>query len=167
MLMMLPERRRIMAFAETEAKPQVLKSAIRAKPSPARANSRAERLLNTAGVREGYALWFGVDDDQLLKAVVAQSQLHVVAVERDDWKVASLRERLDRAGQVYASPILADGRLYYLTRGGRMFVVAAKPEFELLAVNELDDRSRFDASPAVDGNRLLIRSDKFLYCVGE
>jgi hypothetical protein len=61
---------------------------------------------------------------------------------------------------------LADGRLYYLTRSGKMFVLAAKPQFEQLAVNELPDRSVFNASPAVAGNRLLIRSDKFLYCVG-
>jgi len=74
-------------------------------------------------------------------------------------------ERLNRAGQVYASPILADGRLYYLNRGGRMLVLAAKPQFETLASSELADGSRFDASPAVDGDRLLIRSGKFLYCV--
>ncbi|MHC4404162.1 MAG: outer membrane protein assembly factor BamB family protein [Planctomycetota bacterium] len=73
--------------------------------------------------------------------------------------------RLERAGQVYASPVLAEGRLYYLTRNGRMYVLAAKPEFEQLAMNELDDGSRFDGSPAVDGNRLLVRSGKFLYCL--
>jgi outer membrane protein assembly factor BamB len=76
-------------------------------------------------------------------------------------------QRLERAGQVYASPVLADGRLYYLTRNGTMFVLAAKPEFEQLAVNRLDDGSQFDASPAVDGHRLLVRSSKFLYCLGE
>jgi outer membrane protein assembly factor BamB len=76
-------------------------------------------------------------------------------------------ERLERAGGVYASPVLADGRLYYVNRGGRTFVLAASPRFQQLAVNDLDDDSRFDASPAVDGNRLLIRSEKFLYCIGE
>jgi hypothetical protein len=62
--------------------------------------------------------------------------------------------------------VLADGRLYYLTREGKMFVIAAKPEFELLAVNDLADRGVFNSSPAVVGDRLLIRSDKFLYSVG-
>ena len=77
------------------------------------------------------------------------------------------KKRLARAGQVYASPLLAEGRLYYLTRGGRVFVLAAKPEFQQLATNELNDGSRFDGSPAVDGRRLLIRSGKFLYCLGQ
>lgn len=76
-------------------------------------------------------------------------------------------QRLNRAGQVYSSALLADGRLYYLTRNGRTFVLAAKPEFEQLAVNDLRDGSLFNSSPAVDGSRLLIRSDKFLYCIGK
>ncbi|KPK97841.1 MAG: hypothetical protein AMK75_07210, partial [Planctomycetes bacterium SM23_65] len=46
-------------------------------------------------------------------------------------------ERLEGAGRVYASPLLADGRLYYLTRNGRTFVLACKPRFEQLAVNDL------------------------------
>ena len=76
-------------------------------------------------------------------------------------------ERLDRAGQVYASPLLAEGRLYYVTRNGKAFVLAAKPQFEQLAMNELDDGSLFNSSPAVAGNRILLRSDKYLYCLGQ
>ncbi|MCA9221967.1 MAG: PQQ-binding-like beta-propeller repeat protein [Planctomycetales bacterium] len=76
-------------------------------------------------------------------------------------------QRLERAGQVYASALLANGRLYYLTREGKTFVLAAKPEFEQLAVNDLNDRSTFNGSPVPAGNRLLIRSDKYLYCLGE
>lgn len=75
-------------------------------------------------------------------------------------------ERLPRADQFYASPVLAAGRIYAVTRRGAVFVLAAKPQLELLARNDLGDRSSFDASPAVAGSRLLIRSDKFLYCVG-
>jgi outer membrane protein assembly factor BamB len=76
-------------------------------------------------------------------------------------------KRLERADQVYASALLAEGRLYYLGRDGKMFVVAARPDFEQLAVNDLRDGSIFNASPAIDGSRLLIRSDKFLYCIGK
>jgi len=76
-------------------------------------------------------------------------------------------ERIEGAGQFYASPVLADDKLYCISRRGAVFILAAKPQFEQLARNELSDRSSFDASPTVEGNRLLIRSDKFLYCVGE
>ena len=57
-------------------------------------------------------------------------------------------QRLDRAGQVYASALLADGKLYYLTREGRTYVLSAKPEFEQLSVNNLNDRSTFNGSPS-------------------
>lgn len=76
-------------------------------------------------------------------------------------------ERLPRAGQIYASSLLADGKIYYITRNGRTFVVAAKPEYELLATNDLGDETNFDASPAVLGNQLLLRSQHYLYCIGK
>ncbi len=77
-------------------------------------------------------------------------------------------ERLTPApGQIYASPVLADGRLHYVSRSGRAYIVAAKPVFEQLAYNDLSDGSIFDASPAVSGGQLLLRSNKFLYCIGK
>jgi outer membrane protein assembly factor BamB len=75
-------------------------------------------------------------------------------------------ERLDRAGQVYAAPVLVDGKLYYLSRHGHTFVVAAKPTFELLAVNQFGrDAGVFNASPAIADGALFVRSDKFLFCI--
>jgi hypothetical protein len=79
---------------------------------------------------------------------------------------AVYERRMPDAGQVYASTLLADGRLYHLTRSGRMFVLAARPEFELLATNDLLDGGVFNASPAVLGDHILVRSDKYLYCLG-
>lgn len=76
-------------------------------------------------------------------------------------------QRLEGAGEICASPVLADGKLYYLTHKGRTFVLAAGPRFEQLAVNDLGDSSLFNASPAVAGDRLFLRSDRFLYCIGE
>lgn len=80
---------------------------------------------------------------------------------------ALFEERLDRAGQIYSSPVLAGGRIYVVTRGGSVFVISARPAFELLARNELRDGGVFDASPAIAGNALLIRSDRNLYCIGQ
>ena len=79
-------------------------------------------------------------------------------------------ERLPRANQIYSAALLAGGNIYYLDRSGTCFVVAAKPQFELVATNALgsrEDRAVFNASPVVIGSRLLIRSDKTLWCIGE
>jgi len=77
-------------------------------------------------------------------------------------------ERLDPSpGQIYASPLLAEQRLYFTARGGRTVVLAAQPKFQRLADNTLEgNRGVFNSSPAVAGNRLLLRSDKFLYSLG-
>lgn len=74
--------------------------------------------------------------------------------------------RLERAGQVYGSAILVDGKILYPSRDGRVFVVAAKPTFELLATNTLGERGTVNSSPSVAGDRLLLRTDKALYCIG-
>ncbi|HWN97596.1 MAG TPA: PQQ-binding-like beta-propeller repeat protein [Methylomirabilota bacterium] len=78
-------------------------------------------------------------------------------------------ERLEPSpGQIYASPVLADGRIYYTGRGGRTVAIAAKPKFERLADSTLESgRGVFNSSPAIAGNRLLIRSNKYLYSLGE
>ena len=69
---------------------------------------------------------------------------------------------------VWASPLLADGKLYFVSQHKGTYVVAAGPEYKLLAHNVFeDDDSRTNASPAVSDGQLLLRSDKYLYCVGE
>jgi hypothetical protein len=75
--------------------------------------------------------------------------------------------RVPRCTQVYASPILAGGRIYYPARDGKTFVLPATPKFEVLAVNTLGERGMFNSSPAVAGNRIYLRTDRFLYCIGE
>jgi hypothetical protein len=65
----------------------------------------------------------------------------------------------------WASPIVVEDKIYVAGKG-RVVVLAVGPEYKELAVNEMADGGRFHATPAVDGNKLLIRSDGFLYCVG-
>lgn len=67
--------------------------------------------------------------------------------------------------QPYASATAGDGKIYIVTRYGGTYVLAAKPEFTQLAHNELDDKSTFNASPVISNGQLLLRSDRFLYCI--
>jgi outer membrane protein assembly factor BamB len=76
-------------------------------------------------------------------------------------------QRIDRGDQVYASPILADGKIYYVGRTGRTYVLPARPAFELLATNTVGDRSMYNAGLAAAGGRLYLRSDHFLYCISK
>lgn len=52
-------------------------------------------------------------------------------------------------GEFWASLVYADGRVYVLNQVGKVFVVKAGPEFELLAENKFV--VGFNASPAIAG----------------
>ncbi|MCY2995535.1 MAG: PQQ-binding-like beta-propeller repeat protein [Planctomycetota bacterium] len=67
-------------------------------PAPDKWTERAKAILETTGVRDGYALVLGIDNGRLVEELVRQSSLQVVAVDGDAGKVASLRERLHLAG---------------------------------------------------------------------
>lgn len=71
--------------------------------------------------------------------------------------------RLSGIRDVYASPIVAGGRLYVTSRDGATLVAKAGPEFEILSMNRLDDG--FDASPAVAGGEIYLRGQRHLYCI--
>ena len=78
------------------------------------------------------------------------------------------RERTPDWGKCYSSPLLNGNRIYFVTRRNGTFVVRASDELELLAHNKFaSDESIVNASPAVSGNRLIIRSNKAIYCIGE
>ena len=78
------------------------------------------------------------------------------------------QERVDpRPDLIYASPTLVDGNIYYVTREEGTFVIAAKPQYELVEHIPHMDESVHNGSPAVVDGKLLLRSDRFLYCIGQ
>jgi outer membrane protein assembly factor BamB len=68
------------------------------------------------------------------------------------------------SGNYSASPVFADGRIYFLSEEGVTTVVAPGKEFQRLAVNTLDGTTF--ASIAVSQGTLFIRSDSHLYRIG-
>ena len=64
-------------------------------------------------------------------------------------------------GQFSASPISAEGRVYYVSENGTATVLRAGRKYDELAVNHLDDG--FMSSPAVTGHALILRTKTNLY----
>ena len=62
----------------------------------------------------------------------------------------------------YASPLVADGKLYAARED--VFVARVEGGFELLAENRMGER--VIASPVPMSNRILIRGERHLFCVG-
>jgi outer membrane protein assembly factor BamB len=70
-------------------------------------------------------------------------------------------QRIEKAPNVFASPVGAAGRVYIPGRDGTTVVIKHGPAFEILAENTLDDG--FDASPAVVDREIYLRGYRYLY----
>jgi outer membrane protein assembly factor BamB len=64
----------------------------------------------------------------------------------------------------FASPVGAEGRVYLISQDGTVTVVKAVGDWEVLAVNALDEE--VFATPAIAGGRLYIRTTSALHCYG-
>ena len=58
----------------------------------------------------------------------------------------------------------ADGKIFLLSHSGKVTVLKADPQWEVLAVNDLDETSQ--ATPAIADGRIYIRTHKALYSFG-
>jgi outer membrane protein assembly factor BamB len=72
-------------------------------------------------------------------------------------------ERIEGLQSAYASPVAAAGRVYLVGRDGTTVVIKDADKLEILATNRLNEP--IDASPAVFGKQLFLRSRQNLYCV--
>jgi outer membrane protein assembly factor BamB len=70
-------------------------------------------------------------------------------------------QRLEKAANVFASPVGAAGRVYVPGRDGTTVVLKHGPTLEILAENTLDDG--FDASPALVDREIYLRGYRYLY----
>jgi outer membrane protein assembly factor BamB len=64
-----------------------------------------------------------------------------------------------------ASPVTADGKLYFSDEYGNIHIVKAGPNYEHLAVNKMDEICM--ASPAISGKTLFIRARRHLYAISK
>jgi len=74
------------------------------------------------------------------------------------------KTRIDPTATAFTtSPWAYNGKLFCLSEEGQTYVISTGDEFKLLHVNELDDMAQ--ASPALVGERLLIRTEHRLYSI--
>jgi hypothetical protein len=70
----------------------------------------------------------------------------------------------EKMGSHHASPVSANGLVYFVNDDGVANVVKAGPKFERVARNELGERVY--ASPAISGGQIFLRGFENLYCIG-
>ena len=67
-------------------------------------------------------------------------------------------------GNHFASPVLVENRIYFLSDEGECTVIEAAPEFKILARNSLPGSVK--ASLAISNRQLFLRTAQHLYCIG-
>jgi outer membrane protein assembly factor BamB len=140
--------------------------------------SHAIRLGGKGDVTDSHMLWSSRNSSYVATPLLHQGHLYWVddrgqafCVEAKSGNLV-YRERLRGVSSggrpFYASPILAGGKLYVVSRRDGTFVFAAKPEFEQVAQNKfVSDETDFSATPAVSNGELILRSGAFLYSVAD
>lgn len=111
--------------------------------------------VSSPAYHEGYLYW------------VHERQGTAYCLEASTGKIMYEARLEPRPGITYSSVTIADGKVYAVSQHDGTFVLAAKPEFQLLSHNEFeDDDSRTNACFVVSKGQLLLRNDKYIYCLG-
>lgn len=86
----------------------------------------------------------------------------VTALDPATGKVLKQGRSAEALGEYYASPVAGDGKVYMVSEEGKLSVLKAGAEWEVLAVNDLGEQ--VFASPAIGDGRLFVRTRGTLYC---
>ncbi len=130
---------------------------------------RAVRTGGKGDVTKTHIAWESTDDVSKIPSMLYVRPFLFLVTEtgvakclRAETGEVLWRERLER--RYSASPIWAEGRIYFLSEKGKTTVVQAGSEFKVLAENELNEKC--SASPAVSQKHIFIRSENNIYCIG-
>ena len=90
---------------------------------------------------------------------------HTGILTRFDAKtgVQTYKARIGEGGEFTSSPWAYNGKVFCLNEEGRTFVIRAGDKFELLDSNDLGEMAL--ATPALIGDRLILRTEKHLYSI--
>ncbi|MCP3928365.1 MAG: hypothetical protein GY705_04620 [Bacteroidetes bacterium] len=79
-------------------------------------------------------------------------------------KLSGIGEHDEGGEGLYASTVIAEGKLYLIDTDGIMHIFALSKEKQILAEPAL--REPTIASPAFNNNRIYLRGEEHLYCIG-
>ena len=85
----------------------------------------------------------------------------IVSQYRAETGEPTFRARLGSGGSFSASPVAADGKVYFVSEDGDVFVVKAGTTFELLARNSMGEVVM--ATPAIGGGMIIIRGQNHVF----
>lgn len=130
-------------------------------------------------VSDSMTVWEGNQTSSFASPVGHQSKIYSVSrgiltvVDREsgkkikDVRLKNVQSTGGRFGSLdYPSPIVVGNRMFYLNGSGQMFVFDLEDDVEQISVNRVTtDKEDFRGTPAVSDSRMILRSEKYLYCV--
>lgn len=142
-------------------------------PSPALAGDRIIASPTADGTRaislDGKVLWHNQDvGDEVASPVATDSHVFLITFDALyclDAKTGEQKKEVILEGTFYASPILADDQLVVVNREGRMTIHKADETLETLKTVSFEEK--VDATPALAGGVLYVRTESSLIAIGE
>jgi outer membrane protein assembly factor BamB len=129
------------------------------------------RLGGTGDVSESHVVWRHTKGTETLTgALLYQNILYLIKngiVSTFDPESGKLlrQERVKNAlGEYYASPVAADGKIYLVNQEGKVTVLKAGADWQILSTGDLGEE--VIATPAIADSHIFFRADGTLFCFG-
>ena len=80
-----------------------------------------------------------------------------------DAQTGELKKSMELNTEFYSSPVIVEGKIYLIGNCGKVFVFSAKSDFSL--INSFETGEQTFTTPAFTDKKIVIRSEKSVYCV--
>ncbi|HLY20289.1 MAG TPA: PQQ-binding-like beta-propeller repeat protein, partial [Bryobacteraceae bacterium] len=88
----------------------------------------------------------------------------VTVFDPETGKVLREARLKDALGEYYAQPVAGDGKVYFVSEEGKISVIKAGADWEMLSSGDVE--GSVIATPAIADSRIYLRTDENLYCFG-
>jgi outer membrane protein assembly factor BamB len=88
----------------------------------------------------------------------------IATIDPQSGKAHKVDRTKEALGEYYSSPVAADGKVFFVSEDGKVTVVRAAPQWEILAVNDLKEETH--TTPAIADGQIFIRTRSTLYSFG-
>ena len=117
---------------------------------------------------DGSVLWKNNDFLPEIASPVATKDFVFIAttygvVASFDTKTGEMLKSMEFNTDFNASPIIVDGKIYLICTDGKVFILSAKGDFKL--INSFDTKEKTFATPAFTDKKIVIKTEKNIYCV--
>ena len=143
-------------------------------PSPAYSNgivfaATEYATLVAINAADGSVLWKNNEFLPEIASPVATKDFVLVAtsygiVASYDSQTGEMIKSMEFQTDFNASPIIVDGKIYLICSDGKVFILSAKGDFSL--INSFATGEKTLATPAFTDKKIVIRTEKSIYCVG-